>query len=137
MLKIDVSQEQGNVPVTVMRVAGQLDGQTYQELIGAAQELYKNGFRSILLDLSDLTYISSAGLVAFHTVALLLRGEPTPDTEQGWAALKSVERSRASGLQKNIKLLNPRTEILNVLDMVGYTAIFESFSDRQKAIESF
>jgi len=137
MLKINVSQEQGNVPVTLIGITGQLDGQSYQDLIGATQDLYKNGSRNVLLDLSELTYISSAGLVAFHTIALLLRGEPTPDTEQGWAALKSVERSRSSGLQKNVKLLNPRAEIIHVLDMVGYTAIFEIFSDRQKAIESF
>ena len=38
------------------------------------------GARDFLLDLSDLTYISSAGLVALHSVALLAKGEDLPDT---------------------------------------------------------
>jgi len=137
MMQINVSQEQGNVPVSVLSLAGQLDGQTYQELIKIALDAKQGGAKNILLDMSDLTYISSAGLVALHTIALSLRGEEVPHLEQGWAALKSIDRSRASGLQKNIKLFNPPPQVVNVLDMVGYTAIFEIFTDKQKALESF
>lgn len=137
MFQINISEGQGIVPVTIMSCAGHLDGQSYQELIAKAQELHKGGAKNILLDMSELTYISSAGLVSLHTIALLLRGEAVPDPEQGWAALKSIDRSRSTGLQKHVKLLNLRPEVLNVLDMVGYTAIFEVFSDRQKALESF
>lgn len=137
MLQINSSQAEGVIPVTVVSLTGQLDGQSYQDLIKSVQELHKNGARNILMDLADLTYISSAGLVALHTIALLLRGETLPDPEQGWAALKSIDRSRTSGLQKHVKLLNPVPAVVNVLDMVGYTAIFEIFNDRQKALESF
>lgn len=136
-MQINVSQEQGKVPVTVLKLIGQLDGQTYQSLIAKAQEVYKAGTANILLDLEELTYISSAGLVSLHTIALLLRGETPPDPEQGWSAFKSMDRSQASGIQKNMKLLNPRPEIVSVLDMVGFSAFFDIFSDRQKALESF
>jgi len=84
-----------------------------------------------------LTYISSAGLVSLHTIALMTRGEDLPDPELGWSTLKSMDRSRDGGLQKNIKLLNPRPEVTSVLDMVGFSAFFEVFTDRQKAIDSF
>jgi anti-anti-sigma regulatory factor len=136
-MQITVSQEQGNVPVTVLKLAGQLDGQSYQSLIAKAQEVHKGGAGNLLLDMSELTYISSAGLVSLHTIALLLRGEPLPDPEQGWSALKSMDRSRESGIQKHIKLLNPRSEIVSVLDMVGFSAFFQIFTDKQKALESF
>ena len=89
------------------------------------------------MDLSELTYISSAGLVSLHTIALMTRGENLPDPEQGWSALKSMDRSRDGGLQKNLKLLNPRPEITSVLDMVGFSAFFEVFTDKQKAIDLF
>ena len=135
MFQINVSEEQGGV--TILSLAGQLDGQTYQELIKTAQETHASGAKKLLLDMSDLTYISSAGLVALHTIALMMRGEEVPDPEQGWAALKSIDRSRASGLQKNVKLFNPRPEVVNVMEMVGYTTIFEIFADKQKAFESF
>lgn len=136
-MEINISQENGKVPVTVIKVAGQLDGQTYQQLISSAQEALKNGTGNILLDMSDLTFISSAGLVSLHVIALLLRGEAMPDLDHGWAALKSVNKSRESGMQQHVKLLNPRPEIVNVLEMVGFSSFFEIFDDRQKALDSF
>jgi len=134
---MSVSDAQGNVPVTVIKLDGQLDGQNYQDLIAKAQELYKAGARDFLLDLSDLTYISSAGLVALHSMALLARGEELPDTEGGWSAYRSMGRSSEAGLQKHVKLLNPRSEVMGVLDMVGFTNVFETYTDREEAVKSF
>jgi anti-anti-sigma regulatory factor len=136
-MQINISNENGNVPVTVIQVNGQLDGQTYQTLIASAQEVLNGGSKNILLDMSELTFISSAGLVSLHVIALLLRGESLPDMEHGWSALKSVNKSRESGMQQHVKLLNPRPEVVNVLDMVGFSSLFEIFTDRQKALESF
>lgn len=134
MLQIDVSQEKD---ILILKPVGQLDGQTYQELISKAKESYQTGARNMLLDLSELTYISSAGLVALHFITLLARGESVPDTEHGWAALKSADRSREGGIQKNVKLLNPSNEVMNVLQMVGFTEFFEIYADKQNAIDSF
>ncbi len=44
-MEIAVSQEQGNVPVTILQLAGQLDGQTYQDLILKAQEAFREGVK--------------------------------------------------------------------------------------------
>jgi anti-anti-sigma factor len=136
-MEITVSKEQGRVPVTVLRVAGQLDGQTYQQLIDRARDEYEAGAHSMLLDLGDLTYISSAGLVSLHMIAKLVRGESLPDDENGWNTLKSMDRAQDGGVQRNLKLLNPRPEVNSVLEMVGFSAFFEVFTDRQKAIDSF
>lgn len=136
-MEITVSQEQGRISIFVIKVSGQLDGQSYESLIAKAREVVEGGTRNILLDFGELTYISSAGLVSLHTIALLTRGEDLPDPQQGWSALKSMDRSRDGGLQKNLKLLNPRPEVLSVLDMVGFSAFFEVFTDKQKAIDSF
>jgi anti-anti-sigma regulatory factor len=136
-MNISVSQAQGKVPVTVIKLVGELDGQNYQELIAKAKEVYGDGARNFLLDLSDMTYISSAGLVAMHTVALLARGDALPDTEAGWSAIRSVGRMAGSGVQKNVKLLNPRDEVRSVLDMVGFSAAFEIHTDLGDAVSSF
>ena len=136
-MNISVSQQQGNVPVTVIKVDGQLDGQSYQDLIGKARELYDAGARDFILDLSDLTYISSAGLVAIHSIALLVKGEELPDPESGWSAYRSMGRTSAAGLQSHIKLLNPREEVKNVLDMVGFGNVFQIFTDLDEAVKSF
>ena len=136
-MNISVSQASGNVPVTVIKLDGQLDGQNFQELISKAQELHGTGARDFLLDLSELTYISSAGLVALHSVALMARGEGLPDLESGWAAYRSMGRSGEAGVQKHVKLLNPRSEIMSVLDMVGFSRVFEIYTDREEALKSF
>jgi len=136
-MNISTSQAQGNVPVTVIKLDGQLDGQSYQELISKAQELFKTGARDFLLDLSDLTYISSAGLVALHSVALLTRGEELPDTEGGWSAYRSMGRANEAGVQKHVKLLNPRSEVMSVLDMVGFGNLFEVYTNLDEAVNSF
>jgi len=134
---ISISQQQGNVPVTVIKVDGQLDGQSYQDLIGKARELHDAGARDFILDLTDLTYISSAGLVAIHSIALLVKGEELPDPESGWSAYRSMGRTSAAGLQTHIKLLNPREEVRNVLDMVGFGNVFQIFTDLDAAVKSF
>ena len=136
-MNISVSQMQGKVPVSVVKLDGQLDGQNYQELITKAQELYHSGTRDFLIDLSDLSYLSSAGLVALHSVALLAKGEELPDTEHGWSAYRSMGRSSEAGMQKHVKLLNPRSEVLGVLDMVGFGNVFEIYTDLDEAIKSF
>ena len=136
-MEITVSQEKGSVSVAVLKIAGQLDGQTYMKLIEKAREVYASGTHDFLLDLSDLTYISSAGLVSLHTIALMTRGEDLPDIQQGWSTLKSMDKTRDSGMQKHIKILSPRPEVMNVLEMVGFSEFFEVFADKQKALESF
>ena len=136
-MDISVSQMQGNVPVSVLKLDGQLDGQNYQDLIAKAQELHKAGARDFLLDLSDLTYISSAGLVALHSVALLAKGEDLPDTEHGWAAYRALGRTSAAGVQTHVKLARPREEVKSVLDMVGFTNVFAIFNDLDEAVKSF
>ena len=136
-MNISVSQAPGRVPVTVLKLDGQLDGQNYQELIAKAQDLFQAGARDFLLDLSDLTYISSAGLVALHSVALLARGEELPDVEGGWSAYRSMGRTSEAGVQRHVKLLNPRSEVMGVLDMVGFSNVFEIYTDREEAVNSF
>src|SRR5687767_7980446 len=136
-MNITVKKEMGRVEVTVLRVEGQLDGQSYQDLIAKAKEIYDAGGHDFLLDLSDLTYISSAGLVALHSIALMLKGEEMPDTEHGWSAYRSMGRGSEAGMQTHIKLLNPREEVRSVLEMVGFDRVFEIFTDRREAVNSF
>ena len=136
-ISASLAQAPGRVPVTVIKLDGQLDGQNYQELITKAQESYNAGARDFLLDLSDLTYISSAGLVALHSMALLTRGEELPDFEGGWSAYRSMGRSAEAGVQRHVKLLNPRSEVMGVLDMVGFGNVFEIYTDLDEAVNSF
>lgn len=136
-MNISTVQVQGRVPVTIIKLEGQLDGQTYQDLINKGREVYGAGWRDFLIDLADLTYISSAGLVALHSLALLVRGEALPDPESGWSAYRSMGKTSTAGKQVHLKLLNPRPEVKSVLDMVGFTAVFDIFDNQETAVQSF
>ncbi len=136
-MNISTSQTQGNVPVTVIKLDGQLDAQNHHELITKAQELYDMGARNFLLDLSDLTYISSSGLVALCSVALLARGEKLSNTEDGRIPSRPLLRAAEAGTQKHIKLLSPRSEIMHTFDVVGLGTLFEVFTNLEGAVNSF
>jgi anti-anti-sigma factor len=136
-MDISVSKQTGRVEVTVLGLNGQLDGQNFQQLIDKAKELYAAGARDFLMDLGGLSYISSAGLVAVHSIALLVRGEQMPDTESGWSAYRSMGKAGEAGKQQHIKLLNPGEQIRSVLEMVGFDNVFEIYSSLDEAVKSF
>jgi anti-anti-sigma factor len=135
-MEINVSKEQGKVPVNVIHIKGDLDASSYLDLVKAAQELYDAGAKNLLLDLTDLAFISSAGLASLHIVTKMFRGEKA-DPEDGWGTYKEIDRERESGLQKYVKLLNPSSEVNSVLDTVGFKQFFEVYTDLGEAVQSF
>lgn len=136
-MDINVTTQKGRVGVTVLALNGELDGQTYQNFIDRVKELFASGARNFLLDMSELTYVSSAGLVAMHTVALLLHGEAIPETDNGWASMRSAKKATNGKMEEHIKLLNPRPEVRSVLEMVGFDRVFEIHSNLDEAVKSF
>ena len=136
-MDVTVSQAQGRIEVTVLQPHGDLDAASYNELIAAAQKVYRAGASDILLDLSDTPYMSSSGLVALQSVAALLRDEEPPDPEAGWEAIRAIKRDSETGLQVHLKLLSPQPRVARVLEMVGFTRFLEVYSDLEDAVASF
>ncbi len=130
-------QVQGKVPVTVLQPNGDLDASNFRDLIARAKEVYDTGGRDILLDLSDTPYLSSSGLVALHSIAMMLRGEKPPDLESGWGTFRSMDRDKDLGLQQHFKLLNPQPDVDKVLEMAGFKRFLEVFTDPDTAVASF
>jgi anti-anti-sigma regulatory factor len=134
---VTTTQAQAEVPVTVLHLKGELDASNYQIIIDKAREAYAEGTQNLLVDLSEVPYMGSSGLVAFHSVALLMRGETPPAPEEGWGALRSIDREREAGLQQHVKLLNPQPKVERVLRMAGFDRFFEIYTDQEAAIASF
>lgn len=135
-MEINVSQEKGKVPISVVSIKGDLDASSYLELVNTAQKLYNAGVRYLILNLGDLAFISSAGLASLHIVTKMFRGEEA-DPEDGWGTYKEIDREREKGLQKNVKLLNPSPDVDKVLDTVGFKQFFEVYTDLKEAVQSF
>ena len=136
-MQIAVDQIQSRVPVTILAIHGDLDASNYEQVIAKAHELYAAGARYLLLDLSDMPFMGSSGVVALHSVALLMRGEPPPDPEAGWQAFHSIDHARARGVQQQVKLLSPQPKVSRTLQMTSMNDFFEIHIDKQAAIVSF
>jgi anti-anti-sigma regulatory factor len=132
-----IFQKQGRVPVTVLQLIGKLDGSNYMQLIDEARKIYLAGIRDLLIDLSQLVFISSAGIAAIHKAALLFRGVPVAEAETGWESYHAIDRDRSSGIQQHVKLLSPQPEVANVLDITGFNSLFEIHSELGAAVASF
>ena len=80
-----VERVEANVPVTVMALDGELDASNYLHLVDDVRELYAAGTRALLIDLTDLSFIASSGLVALFSIVKVMNGEEPPDPEYGGA----------------------------------------------------
>ncbi len=128
---------EARVPVTVLAIHGDLDGSTYESVIAGARSLYDKGTRNLLLDLSDVPYMSSAGVVALQSIAAILRGESETDLNDGWGALHSIESGLDGSVQSHLKLLNPQPNVDRVLEAVGLKTLIEVHAGRDSAVASF
>jgi len=139
MLNVTENKVEGTVPVTVLRLTGELDASNYEALIVQTQALYVDGMQNLLLDLENLSFVSSSGLVALHNMALIMRGETLDDAQEGWRAFHAISQDlgKASGPEAHFKLLKPQPMVKKVLDTAGFTTIMNAFEDEATAVSSF
>jgi anti-anti-sigma regulatory factor len=136
-MQVTVDQVQSRLPITVLAIQGDIDGSNYDQLIAKVRELYAAGMRYLLLDLSNVPFMGSSGVVALHSIALLMRGETPPDPAHGWQAFRAIDQSRGSGVQQQVKLLGPQPKVNRTLQMTSMSDFFEIYTDKQAAIASF
>jgi anti-anti-sigma regulatory factor len=134
---ITFSTREGRVPVTILHLNGELDASTYTEVIKKAQESYDGGARDLLIDLSKAPYVSSAGLMSLHTVALIFAGQSLNPNSSGRPTFRSLDPNRDQVAREHVKLLSPQPAVAQVLDTVGLNSFFEVFEDLEGAVKSF
>ncbi|MFV2033310.1 MAG: STAS domain-containing protein [Gammaproteobacteria bacterium] len=120
-MKILVAQEQGSVPVTVLQISGDLDANTHSDLQDKASELIAAGAGNILLDLSGVSFMGSAGFRAIHAITNMLNEDQSEHTIQS----------------KHVKLLNPSDEVLKIIKTLGFDAYLDIYSNLKEAVDAF
>lgn len=138
-MNISVEQVEAAVPVTEMSLQGELDASCYLDVIERAKALYQAGTRDLLLNLSEMTFMASSGLVSLHSIALIMRGQEPPDPEAGWGVFHAIadELERGAGHEAHCKLLNPQPRVAKTLETTGFDKLLAVYTDRQAALESF
>ena len=134
-MDIQVSTENGRVPITVMHVDGNIDANTYESFQAKAEELIKGGAQHILIDLSHSPFVSSAGLRALHQIFNELRAKDSDNRPSE----EEVRRGISAGTYKSphLKLLNLSKETKTAFELSGFDMFIETFNDKQAAIASF
>lgn len=118
----------------VIHIHGSVDGSNFKELISQAQALHDDGVKRIVLEASGCEYMSSSGLVALNAISKLLRGERAPDTENGWAVLKTLDDARTPNTKSQLALVNPTPRVDRVLDLAGLKSMVPTYPDTASAL---
>lgn len=130
-MEITVSHEQGRVPITVFRIKGPLTSN--EELEQRAKQAFDGGANNILIDLTEVPYIATAGLRALHYLYILLR---TNDPAESDAAVQTGIRA-GTFTSPHLKLLKPSAHAMQALKVAGYDMFLDIHHDLRSAIASF
>jgi anti-anti-sigma regulatory factor len=134
-MTIRVERHAERPEIAIVRVEGALDAATYREVIAAAQKAHEEGARTAIVDLSATTYLSSSGLVALHTMALLFRGNPPPEGETGWRALRRAAEAAGEGEPPGVRLVSPQARVRQTLELSGMIALFSVHASVDEAVD--
>ena len=131
---MDITTDRPSHDVAVLGLTGELDGSNFEKVIDAGRAARDSGARRIVIDLSGLTYMGSSGLVAIHSVALLMRGQEPASPEDGWQAIHDLGTATAGDAEQGVVLAGPPPSIERVLDRSGMLGLFPVHADRESAV---
>lgn len=123
--------------VTVMHLMGDVDSTNYTDVVIKAQEIYNEGARNLLLDLTKVAYVSSAGLMAFHTLARIFSGHSIESKDNSRPIFRAINTKEDFSVREHFKLLNPQPAVEQVLDVVGLKQFLEIHTDLDTGVNSF
>ena len=96
-VKVDTAEKK----YSMVELSGFLDAHTVNSFEGQIDDILDEGRNKVVIDLRDLNYISSAGIGALMAL---------------------TQRLRSSG--GDLVLLRPNEKVYKILDLLGFTKIF-------------
>jgi anti-anti-sigma factor len=118
-LRISTEEIQADLPVTVFRLRGWLDAQSEEQLLETARNAYDGGARYLLIDMTDLDTLTSAGMRALQKVYQIF----TPREDQFKVA--------------HLKLCSAPPQIYNVLGITGFLQNIPMYESQDAALQTF
>ncbi len=100
--------------ISVLDLKGYLDAHTAPELEKAFEKQLDDKRYNIVVNFSDLSYISSAGLGVL---------------------MQFIEDVRKN--EGDIKLSNMSSRVYNVFDLLGFPMLYEIFNEEDEAVKKF
>lgn len=132
-MEIEISQETARVAITIIHIKGSVDSSTYQAFQEKADELIKNGSRYLLVNFSECSFMSSAGLRTLHNIFNKLRSLHKDVNDE------QLRKEMNTGAYKSpyIKVCNLSPQLSDAFELSGFETYIEVFDHQKKAIDSF
>lgn len=118
-LRNSVENVQAAVPVTIFHLRGWLDAQSEEELIKWASEAHEQGTRYLLLDMSELDTLTSAGMRAIQRVYKMYT-----------TAGEDIDSA-------HLKLASAPPPVYHALKITGFLKSIPMYESVQSALDSF
>lgn len=112
-------EQTGRTPVTVLSLRGWLDAQGEGQLVKTAEDSKQNGTKHLIIDLSDVELVTSAGIRAMQKVYKLF--------------MSSDQSQTASTL----KLCNAQPQVYRVLALTGFLQSVLMYETLKSALSSY
>ena len=100
--------------VEVVKLSGRIDSSNATDFDNALKQLLSNGRRNLVLEMSKLDYMSSAGLRAIV------------------AALKSARHGGG-----DVVVAEPSERMVDTLKLVGFQSLFKQYDNVLDAVDAF
>jgi anti-sigma B factor antagonist len=114
MPAFQITREKLQNGIMLLTIKGFLDAHTYEEFESVLNELFEDNQYRIIVDISGLDYISSAGAGVFI------------------GAIGTAQENDG-----NIVLMKPTPNVKEVFDLLGLSQIFTFAETREAAIRAF
>lgn len=132
-MNITISDASDPIPVKILRVSGNLDAAGADELDQIINEITLNGSHDLLLDLSDVSFMSSAGIRSINNAFYTLHNYDRTEFKE------VISKGIRQGTYKapHLKILNPPQQVLQSFKLVGVDMYLAIYSDELQAVQSF
>ncbi|MEN9562908.1 MAG: hypothetical protein RIR73_1152 [Chloroflexota bacterium] len=118
-LKAEHIQQQDKAPITIFYLQGWLEAQSENKLLIAAQDAHTNGARHLVIDMEDLSMLTSAGIRALQKIYKLFSASE--------AGLEST----------HMKLCSAPQQVCHALSVTGFLRSVPMYENLQSALRSF
>ena len=116
-LKFRISETEGEAPVSILHVAGEIDVRNHWELEAKTEELIRGGAQNILIDLTESDDMCCAGFRSIYRALVGLRRDG-----------ETVHR---------LKLLKPTDRVKRMMKTMGFDVLIPTYNNYDEAVRSF
>ena len=132
-MEINITLVQVRVPVTIIGVVGVLDSSSAGYFNEEIRQAIDQGARDILLDFSEVPFMSSVGIRSLSAVYDWLH--PVHSSEEK----KAISQAVHDGVYRapHLKLLNPNQRIQKAISLVALDRYLDIYHNREQALGAY